>query len=137
MTFVIDTNCLIFMLGLSEAKKNSSIEKFLLHLEEEKRFADTLVAPKLIWYEFGQVLMKKTRFENLKSHQVNLAYEQFLKFSITTVDFTVGEYHEIFNLCGPLSYYDASYFFLAKKLSAQLVTNDRQLFTIAGDLAYQ
>jgi predicted nucleic acid-binding protein len=145
MTFVIDTSALIFLLGIEEAPEGSPLKKFLELIKEEKTEPDELVAPKLIWYELGQVLVKKRREKHLALPEYQAIYQQFMDWYIIPIDFSVPEYRSIHELCltsestrhGLLSYYDASYLFLAQKISAPLVTHDRQLLTIAGKLGFQ
>jgi len=93
-----------------------------------------LVSSDLIFYEFGNIMSKYIQFAKLEehkavsglnwlremiSHSFNLSHfsPQILELSITT----------------SLSFYDASYLFLAKQQNVRLASNDKKLVKVARE----
>ena len=87
----------------------------------------TLFAPKLIRYELTNVYLNRVRTVKPKTRERILsAFQNCEKFDIHEVEI---DYDETFALAdiAHLSFYDASYLWLARKMNVPLVTFDKRL----------
>jgi len=113
----------------------SFVLAFLLdegNVEVENIFKDhalgklTLFAPSLLKYEVGNSLRTRVLRKKLKKEAAQQMYQLFLKLKIIERN---PDYYQIlrFALAKNLTFYDASYAVLARKLSAKLLTLDKIL----------
>ena len=95
-------------------------------LEDHVEGRDALVAPELLRYEVGNVLVRKTR---LTPAAVTTAFDHFLDLEIQTYTLGTVEYRESLRLAGlyKLTMYDASYVGLAVALGVDMITADQKL----------
>ena len=102
-------------------------------LEGHLSGADILVAPELLKYEVGNVLVTKV---GLTSQDASNLYSYFLDLNIQTYSLGVEEYRTSLGLARKyrLTVYDASYLVLALALETELVTADKKLATRASPL---
>lgn len=87
----------------------------------------TLFAPKLIRYELANVYLNKVRAVRPKTRERILsAFKKCKRFDIHEVEI---DYDEVFSLAdiARLSFYDASYLWLARKMNVPLITFDKKL----------
>lgn len=87
---------------------------------------DSLVAPELLYYEVGNVLVTKSA---LDSAAVSDLFTHFLDLDVHTYSLGAEEYNASIDLASryKLTVYDASYVILALNLKCHLVTADRRL----------
>jgi predicted nucleic acid-binding protein len=85
-----------------------------------------LLAPALLFYELGNVCLKKMRRHPKQRDDLAAALALSTRLGIEIVDV---DHVDVLRLAERhmLSVYDAAYFWLAKRLDADLVTLDRQL----------
>jgi predicted nucleic acid-binding protein len=95
-------------------------------LENHVEGRDPLVAPELLSYEVGNVLVRKTR---LTPAAITAAFDHFLDLEIQTYTLGTAEYRESLRLAGryKLTMYDASYVSLAVALGVDMITADQKL----------
>ena len=95
-------------------------------LENHVEGRDPLVAPELLSYEVGNVLVRKTR---LTAAAITAAFDHFLDLEIQTYTLGTAEYLESLRLAGryKLTMYDASYVSLAVALGVDMITADQKL----------
>jgi predicted nucleic acid-binding protein len=94
---------------------------------------DPLVAPELLSYEVGNVLVRKTR---LTPAAVTAAFDHFLDLEIQAYTLGTAEYRESLRLAGlyKLTMYDASYVGLAVALGVDMITADQKLASATASL---
>ena len=94
---------------------------------------DRLVAPELINYEVGNVLVTKT---GLRSRDIAEIFGHFSDLEIQTYTLGAEEYRTSLDLAQryKLTVYDASYLALAAALNIKLVTADKTLARRASPL---
>jgi predicted nucleic acid-binding protein len=94
--------------------------------------SDQLVAPELLYYEIGNVLVTKTR---LSAQETSDLFGYFLDLHIEGYSLGADEYRTTIDLAHryKLSVYDAAYLGLAMALDIRLVTADRRFATRAAD----
>jgi predicted nucleic acid-binding protein len=85
-----------------------------------------LVAPSLLPYELGNVLVVKTRRYPDLADELGQAFSFFEMLDVQLVD-VPGEDAARLALETQLTAYDAAYLFLARQLDVDLVTLDRKL----------
>jgi predicted nucleic acid-binding protein len=97
-----------------------------------QRSSDQLVAPELLYYEIGNVLVTKTR---LSAQETSDLFGYFLDLHIEAYSLGADEYRTTIDLAHryKLSVYDAAYLGLAMALDIRLVTADRRFATRAAD----
>jgi predicted nucleic acid-binding protein len=95
-------------------------------LEDHVEGREALVAPELLRYEVGNVLVRKTR---LAAAAVTTAFDHFLDLEIQTYSLGTAEYRESLRLAGryKLTMYDAGYVALAVALGVEMITADQKL----------
>jgi predicted nucleic acid-binding protein len=101
-------------------------------LETHLNGSDQLVAPELLYYEIGNVLVTKTR---LSAQETSDLFGYFLDLQIEAYSLGADEYRTTIDLARryKLSVYDAAYLGLAMALDIRLVTADRRFATRAAD----
>ena len=101
-------------------------------LETHLNGSDQLVAPELLYYEIGNVLVTKTR---LSAQETSDLFGYFLDLHIEAYSLGADEYRTTIDLARryKLSVYDAAYLGLAMALDIRLVTADRRFATRAAD----
>lgn len=102
-------------------------------LEEHLDGREPLVAPELLNYEVGNVLVTKVR---LSSQDASDLFGYFLDLRIETYSLGADEYRTSLDLAQryKLTVYDACYIALALALEVRLVTADKRLTTRAASL---
>ncbi len=106
-------------------------DKSQVILERHLNGSEILVAPELLNYEVGNVLVTKVR---LSSQDASDLYGYFLDLNIQTYSLGAEEYRTSLGFANKyrLTVYDASYLVLALALETKLVTADRKLATRAS-----
>ena len=101
-------------------------------LETHLNGSDPLVAPELLYYEIGNVLVTKTKFS---AQETSDLFGYFLDLHIEAYSLGADEYRTTIDLAHryKLSVYDAAYLGLAMTLDIRLVTADRRFATRATD----
>lgn len=124
---VVDAS--VVLQWLLEEPTHRSQELLERHLSGE----DLLVAPELLDYEVGNVLVTKVA---LTSQDTLDLFNNFLDLDIQTYSLGADEYRASIDLAHKykLTVYDASYLALALALDTRLVTADRKLATRAAPL---
>jgi len=104
-------------------------------LEGHLNGREPLIAPELLNYEVGNVLVTKVK---LTSQDASDLFGYFLDLRIETYSLGPDEYRVSLELAHRyrLTVYDASYLALALALDVDLVTADRRLATRAGPLKF-
>ena len=102
-------------------------------LEAHLSGSELLIAPELLNYEVGNVLVTKVR---LKSDDALELFIHFLNLGIETYSLGTDEYRAGLELAHRyrLTLYDVCYLALALALDVRLVTGDRKLATRAAPL---
>ena len=95
-------------------------------LERHLNGSDPLVAPELLYYEIGNVLVTKTK---LSAQETSDLFGYFIDLQIEAYSLGADEYKTTIDLAYryKLSVYDAAYLGLALALDSRLVTADRRL----------
>lgn len=126
MTVVDASVVLKWLLEEREPKAQEVLEK---HLSGD----DLLVAPELLHYEVGNVLVTKVK---LSSQGASDLFDHFLSLEIQTYSLGAEEYRSSLDFAHKykLTVYDASYLAIALALDIKLVTADRKLATRASPL---
>jgi len=100
-------------------------------LETHLNGSDPLVAPELLYYEIGNVLVTKTK---LSAQETSDLFGYFIDLQIEAYSLGADEYKAAVDLARryKLSVHDAAYLGLAMALDTRLVTADRRLATRAA-----
>ena len=124
MTVVDASVVLKWLLAEPSAEAEALLEK---HLDG----GDPLVAPELLYYEIGNVLVTKTK---LTAQEISDLFGYFVDLQIEAYSLGADEYKTAIDLAYryKLSVYDAAYLGLALALHSRLVTADRRLATRAA-----
>ena len=95
-------------------------------LEKHFNGGNPLVAPELLYYEIGNVLVTKTK---LSTQETSDLFGYFIDLQIEPYSLGADEYKTSIDLAHQykLSVYDAAYLGLAMALDTRLVTADRRL----------
>jgi predicted nucleic acid-binding protein len=85
-----------------------------------------LAAPELLFFEVASVCLKKLKLYPDRRQSILKAFEMLRRLNIESVEV---DYVEVVYLAerNGLTAYDASYFWLARRLEAELVTLDQSL----------
>ncbi len=102
-------------------------------LERHLSGSEPLVAPELLNYEVGNVLVTKVKLTSQDSSEL---FGHFLDLGIETYSLGADEYQTSLDIACryKLTVYDASYLALALALEVKLLTSDKRLATRAGPL---
>jgi predicted nucleic acid-binding protein len=124
MTVVDASVVLKWLLAEPSAEAEALLEKHL-------NGGDPLVAPELLYYEIGNVLVIKTK---LTAQETSELFGYFMDLHIEAYSLGADEYETAIDLAHQykLSVYDAAYLGLALALDSRLVTADRRLATRAA-----
>jgi predicted nucleic acid-binding protein len=93
-----------------------------------------LAAPSLLAFELASVYLKKLRRHPGQRAALTAAFAMLRRFSVETVDVDQAGAIELAEVFG-LSSYDAAYLWLARALTAELVTLDKQLQSAYASLS--
>ena len=120
--FVVDASVIVSILSPDERlpeKVDKVLSKFL-------KGKIGLIAPTLLKYEVGNVLRSLALSRRMNIEKVGVAYRSFLKLEIRFIDI---DYDKVLKMAisNKMSFYDASYLFLSKKLDCKLITLDKKL----------
>ena|SRR5580658_5298265 len=85
-----------------------------------------LAAPGLLEYELGNVCWKKCRRYPHKANALRAAFQRLGEFELQLHDVDALSVLDLANQSA-LSFYDASYLWLARRLAVPLVTLDKEL----------
>jgi len=126
---VVDAS--VVLQWLLEEPSTGSKEILEAHLDGSQ----PLIAPELLNYEVGNVLVTKVR---LTSDDVSEHFGNFLDLRIETYSLGTDEYRMALELAHRyrLTAYDASYLALASALHVRVVTADKKLATRAAALKF-
>ena len=122
---VVDNSYLIDIFGLDNQESlEFSFEKLSFLGQITK-----LTAPELIVMEFGNVLLQKSKKSLSLSSNIEFWWQAFWGLDLQISYFDEDDYSEIFLLAKKynLSFYDASYLYLAQLKKAPLLTLDQKL----------
>ena len=124
MTVVDASVVLKWLLAEPSAEAETLLEKHL-------NGSDPLVAPELLYYEIGNVLVTKTK---LTAQETSDLFGYFVDLQIEAYSLGADEYRTTIDLARryKLSVYDAAYLGLAMALDIRLVTADRRFATRAA-----
>lgn len=102
-------------------------------LEDHLSGRQVLVAPELLRYEVGNVLVNKS---SLSFDDAADLFDHFLELEVQTYTLGAEEHRESLLLAGRfgITAYDASYLALSRALNVRLVTADKKLATRAHSL---
>ena len=95
---------------------------------------ETLAAPALVIHELGNTCWKKCRRYPSFAAVLRRSFSDVLKLPIELFVIDPAEVLATAEECG-VSFYDAAYLWLSRRLNARLVTLDRRLRQIAGTAA--
>lgn len=113
MTYIFDANSI---LRLIEKYKYQSL-----------RYFRQGYSPSLVGYELGNVLWKYSKMGIDVGRLLNPLNEVLSSLTIVDVHSSINNEILDISIRGNITYYDASYIYLAKKLGVMLVTEDREL----------
>lgn len=102
-------------------------------LAEEMLAGKAIVAPALLHYEMASICVKKVRQYPRQSSAIQAAYRDFERLELTAVDIDYWALPALAIETG-LTVYDCAYLWLARSLSAELLTFDNQLAKVARQL---
>lgn len=124
---VVDAS--VVLQWLLDEPSTGSTEILEAHLDG----SEPLIAPELLNYEVGNVLVTKIK---LTSEDASELFGNFLDLRIETYSLGADEYRASIDLAHQyrLTVYDASYLALASALDVRLVTADKRLATRAARL---
>ena len=124
MTVVDASVVLKWLLAEPSAEAEALLQK---HLDG----SDPLVAPELLYYEIGNVLVTKTK---LTAQETSDLFGYFVDLQIEAYSLGADEYKTAIDLAYryKLSVYDAAYLGLALALDSRLITADRRLASRAA-----
>ncbi|MDP3998507.1 MAG: type II toxin-antitoxin system VapC family toxin [bacterium] len=119
-TLVIDTSVFIKWLNKNREDNLETADKILQDVKSGKV---ELIAPELVRYEIGNVLLKGKK---LAPNQAYISLDTAYSLPVTFVSESKELAHETFFLAYDLgvTYYDASFLSLAKQYNATLVTDN-------------
>jgi predicted nucleic acid-binding protein len=90
-----------------------------------------LIAPALLPFEVANICLKKVRRHPNRRDVLLAAFGMFERMEISVVEVDHGDVLALAERSG-LTAYDASYLWLARRMSSELVTLDRQLEAAAS-----
>jgi predicted nucleic acid-binding protein len=124
---VVDASVVLKWLLAETSERSHAI------LEDHLNGSDRLVAPELLYYEVGNVLVTKVR---LDAKAVSELFGYFLDLHIESYSLGAEEYRASIDLAHKykLTVYDAAYLALALTINVKLVTADKRLATRAAAL---
>ncbi len=119
-TLVLDSSVITKWLN---KKNEENLEKVDLILEETHKGRVELIAPELVKYEIGNVLLKGKK---LVPKEANISLGTIYSLPINFIDETEDLAKQTFNLAFKhnVTYYDASFMSLAKQYNAILVIDN-------------
>lgn len=120
---VVDASAILSVL-LGDEQQPPKIKTALQAYAQEKL---ELIAPTLLKFEVGNALRSAFLRDRLSQDTAKALYDQFLQLPISYVKtLNLGQVLAL-ALKKELSFYDASYLFLAQNLQASLLTLDKKL----------
>jgi predicted nucleic acid-binding protein len=101
-------------------------DKALTYLQNYKNKRFSIIAPTLLYYELGNILLAKKATEN----QVSKIMVSLLALSFSNIDIGHDAFKKVFENAQELNitYYDAAYITLMKKYDCDLITADKKLY---------
>ena len=106
-------------------EENSNEAKKLL--EDNLRVQNEVIEPYIFLFEMGNIFLNK---KTVDQEAINSAIDRLNRIGINFIDISFFEIDKIiqFAYSSHLSFYDASYVFLAQKLDCEFYTADKKLF---------
>ena len=125
-TIIIDTSALMSFL-MPDEKHSKEIQNIF---DELAVYNVEVIAPQLLLYEVGNTLKTGILRKRINKKQANFIAERFLELGI---DFYEVEVQKVLNISVKydLSFYDASYVYLARKMKADLLSFDGNLMELS------
>lgn len=125
-TYVVDASSLakLFL-------EDEGYEAFRTWFGETVHRGDTLLAPRLLRYEIGNVVQREYGQEPLDD-RVEIVTE-----ALRHLRFEDADLRDAFEAAGDLTFYDAAYLALARKEGAPLVTADRRVADRATEIGLE
>ena len=118
--FVIDAS---FVLAYLLDEDNTTIDSIF---EKQVKGEINFIAPSILKYEVGNTLRTKLMRKKIKKEEAQRLYRSFLAINIKE---ELLDFHDVLDLAleKNLSFYDASYLYLAKSKKIDLLTLDHLL----------
>ncbi|MDP2720163.1 MAG: type II toxin-antitoxin system VapC family toxin [Dehalococcoidia bacterium] len=119
-TLIIDTSVFVKWLNQTKEGNLESADKILRDVRSGQV---ELIAPELVKYEIGNVLLKG---KQLTPHQAYISLSTAYSLPVTFISESEESARETYSLAFNLgvTYYDASFLSLAKQYNATLITDD-------------
>ena len=132
-SFVVDCNVIVKCFILEEEASSEAVNL----LEKASRNEVILYAPGLIIVEFLNVLTKYNRLKTFETKESKKYFSVFLEDiekKIINIYSLRNERNDVLDLAllEKISYFDAEYLYLSKKLKFELITYDKGLKKIAN-----
>lgn len=121
-TFVVDTSAILALL-LPDEKNSEKAKKLLKIIVSGK---NRLFAPKLLEFEVGNALKSAFLSKRIVYESLEKLIDNFKRIPIVFIDINTKETMELAVKLG-ISFYDASYIYLAKFKKCKLLTVDHCL----------
>lgn len=101
-------------------------DKALIYLQDYKDKKFSIIAPTLLYYELGNILLAKKATED----QVSKIMVSLLALSLINVDIGHDAFRKVFENAKELkiTFYDAAYITLMQNRNCQFITADRKLY---------
>lgn len=101
-------------------------DKALIYLQDYKDKKFSIIAPTLLYYELGNILLAK----KATKYQVSKIMEYLQALHLIDVNIGHDAFRKVFENANELkiTYYDASYITLMQKYNCEFITADKKLY---------